>query len=76
MPHSQSKCIYCSQINYGIGCIFSPVKVHVHAGDTTRCIYCGSRSIGIGCPYNPMKRKIHVHGLEFNTMLNESTEKT
>lgn len=70
-----SKCMYCNATAYGIGCPYSPNKVHVHVDDPKRCIYCGSMSFGIGCPYNPFG-KIHVHGFAHNQMLKDSVENT
>lgn len=69
-----SKCMYCGQQSYGIGCPYAPSRVHVHVDDPKRCIYCGHTGYGIGCPYNPTSRT-HIHGVEFNNAMKESTDR-
>jgi len=72
---NKNKCIYCNAESYGPGCPYSPHGKHVHQGDPKKCIYCGSASMGPGCPYNPFNSN-HVHGVEYNTMIRDSVEKT
>jgi len=74
-PTQQKKnvCVYCNSVAYGPGCPFSPHKMHVHSGDPKRCVYCGSMAMGPGCPFNPFS-KHHVHGIEFNSMVNDSLQ--
>jgi hypothetical protein len=67
--------MYCNAQAYGPGCPFSPHGKHVHPGDPKKCIYCGSLAVGPGCPFNPFSRN-HVHGVEFNSMLRDSIEKS
>lgn len=69
-----SRCMYCNATAYGIGCIYSPNKYHVHVDDAEKCVFCGSRSTGVGCPYNPAKKKIHIHGAYYTTALNDSVK--
>ena len=71
---ADSKCMYCGSSGYGVGCMYSPNKYHVHADDPKRCVYCGSPNFGTGCMYAP--NKYHVHGIAYNTMLKDSIEKS
>ena len=66
--------MYCGAGTYGKGCPYSPHKTHVHVDDPKRCIYCGATNFGIGCIYNPTG-KVHVHGVEFNLLIKECTER-
>ncbi len=50
-----SKCKYCSSLNYGSGCSYSPTKMHEHSEDEKKCEYCGSLNNGSGCNYSPTK---------------------
>ena len=70
-----NKCMYCNAQAYGPGCPFSSHGKHVHPSDPKKCIYCGSVAVGPGCPFNPFSRN-HVHGVEFNSMLRDSVEKS
>lgn len=68
-------CVYCKSSAYGPGCPFSPTGVHFHASDPKKCCFCGSSASGPGCPFNP-HGKMHIHGVEFNSMVNETIEKS
>jgi hypothetical protein len=69
-----SKCIYCDSTNYGVGCMYSGNKYHVHTDDPKRCIYCGSTGFGVGCIYSP--NKYHIHGGVYNNMIKENVQNT
>jgi hypothetical protein len=58
----KSKCMYCGSENYGVGCMYSPNKYHVHVDDPKKCIYCGSTGYGVGCIY--ASNKYHIHGMD------------
>ena len=70
-----NKCVYCGSNAYGPGCPFSPTKIHFHPNDPKKCCYCGSVAHGPGCPFNP-HAKVHVHGVEFNSMVKETIDKS
>lgn len=58
-----SKCSYCGSTNYGLGCLYSPTKYHVHKDDTEGCIYCGKKNAyGQACLFSPIPGKYHVYG--------------
>ena len=66
-----SRCLYCGSTSYGKGCRFGPKGVHFHPNDPKKCSYCGSTNYGKGCRLNPIN-DIHLHGIDYNTMFNES----
>lgn len=72
---SKTHCAFCKSPAFGPNCAFSPNKVHLHIGDAKRCCFCGSLAVGIGCPFNP-HGKYHVHGIEFNSMIGETVDKS
>lgn len=72
---SKNVCVYCGSPAFGPGCPFAPSKVHFHASDPKKCCYCGSTASGPGCPFNPHS-KVHIHGVEFNSMVKETIDKT
>jgi len=71
----KNPCVYCGAPSYGPGCPFSPNKIHFHASDPKKCVYCGSVAHGPGCPFNPHS-DVHVHGVEFNSMVKETIDKS
>lgn len=54
------KCKYCGSSAYG-SCTRSPIKIHVHIGDSEKCVYCGSHAYG-SCTRSPYKIHKHGHG--------------
>jgi hypothetical protein len=69
-----SRCLYCNSTSYGKGCKYAPQGVHFHPDDPKKCSYCGSPSYGKGCQLNPTGN-IHLHGINYNTMFNETIQK-
>lgn len=69
----KSRCIHCGSPDIGKGCRYGPHGVHFHPNDSTKCAYCGSSSFGRGCKINPTS-DLHVHGINFNSMIKESTQ--
>lgn len=55
-----SKCKYCGDTHYGVGCPHSPTKKHEHIDDEKKCVYCGGTHYGVGCIHSPTKK--HKHG--------------
>lgn len=72
---TKNACVYCNSSAYGPGCPFSPSGVHFHPSNPKKCVWCGSVAHGPGCPFNPHS-KVHIHGVEFNSMVNEKIEKS
>ena len=66
-----NRCMYCGSPSYGKGCRYAPNGVHFHPNDAKKCAYCGSPNYGRGCRLNP-HGDIHLHGVNFNSMLNET----
>jgi hypothetical protein len=66
-----SRCLYCNSTAYGKGCKYAPKGVHFHASDPKKCSYCGQLNYGKGCKLNPFSN-IHLHGINYNSMFNES----
>jgi hypothetical protein len=66
-----SRCLYCQSTSYGKGCRYGPKGVHFHPDDAKKCSYCGSTNYGKGCKINPFNN-IHMHGIDYNSMFNES----
>lgn len=69
-----SRCVFCGSTAYGKGCRYGPKGHHFHPDDATKCSWCGSTSYGKGCRQNPNGTE-HVHGINYNTMLNDSINK-
>lgn len=69
---SLSRCMYCGSTTRGKGCRYAPHGVHFHPDDSKKCAYCGSSNYGRGCKINPTS-DVHVHGINYNSMLNEHT---
>ena len=72
---NKNLCIFCKSPSFGKGCPFSPSKVHFHVSDPNKCCFCGSVATGLGCPFNPHS-KAHVKGIEFNSMVKETIDKS
>ena len=66
-----SRCVFCGSPAYGKGCRYGPQGHHFHPDDSKKCSWCGSPAYGPGCRLNP-SGKNHVHGVEYNTMVNEN----
>jgi len=72
---NKNLCVFCQSSSFGPGCPFSPSGIHFHASDPKKCCFCGSVASGPGCPFNPNSR-VHIHGVDFNTMVKDSIDKS